>query len=397
MRIDVELVRGLGLLRPPATKVADTSVPPQERERSSRAPSPLPRSPTTFTSEAEAPAAHDEAASPKTEPGAEADPRGVQRSLMARLPTALERVVAGDAMGPRPSLGALAGAAAVMPSPTAVLETTSPPARPPRVAAGVGRESRKVAILDVATARARRAGEAGNSLDGRKRAVATADDGELVLTRGENGALHYDSSHLRATIAEDGTVTFFARPDARPVVGPFGGNGKTAHQNAVGDPTLAEIWPPRREPRSPGMPAGLWEEALLSGDFDVNSTLLRLAGTDPLDVEKRCFLADTQALREQMSQAHRERTVEEALGALDVRLARLIADPSLAAADKKRAVLDLWDDCALDDAGGRRARRVIVAFVRESMPPGSTLAFNDEELAAFNAGRPADECFAPYG
>jgi hypothetical protein len=328
---------------------------------------------------------------------------------MARPPTAFERVVAGDVAGPRPSLGTLAGLAdgATNAGPsTATSEDRAGEARPRGVGRGEG--ERRIVIVSAAESFARGLDDALRSLDGRTRGVADRDDGALVLTRGKDGTLRYASDSLVATIREDGAVDFVAKPDVNVVPGPFGGNGRTAQQNAAGDPTLGEVLPSHLVPphldralqRSGKEGPGLEDLALIalvSGQFDLNAPLLRLAGSDALDDEKRCFLRDTAALREEMADDFRARAAKRSFVELEGRLAGLVADPLLSVADKKRAVLDLWDDCALDDAGGRRARRVIDAFVRESMPPGSTLAFSDEELAAFNAGRPADACFAPYG
>lgn len=75
------------------------------------------------------------------------------------------------------------------------------------------------------------------------------------------------------------------------------------------------------------------------------------------------------------------------------------AGGDISAAERRKLVFDLWDDC-LEEGGGSdygvMARATIVAIVREVFPEGSPLAYGSAELLAMNERRSSRQLFAPY-
>jgi hypothetical protein len=275
----------------------------------------------------------------------------------------------------KPSMETLLGA----------LDEPSKPTTPLRTDNG-----RQIIIVDDDVAVA----ELAESLDGRKLAQGSGDD-SMVLRRQRDGTLRYDAKKLTAVIREDGSVRFFEKLDVAAAPGPFVGNGRTAHQNAVGDPTLAEVLRKWSINELPLEPTAVPTLPLMSGTFDITAPLQRLGGNDPLAHEKRCFLDDTRSLRESIAQEHRTLVEARALHALDQQLAAVLDDKRLNLIAKKRAIFELWADCSLENGGVARHR--IESFVRAHMPRGSALAFSDDELDDLNSSIDAGERFLPYG
>lgn len=172
------------------------------------------------------------------------------------------------------------------------------------------------------------------------------------LRRQRNGSYRYESAAFDAVIAADGTVTF---QDRRGDMGDIG-----------------------------------------SFTFDVGDELMRASGQDPYVAERRWFLAETRSLRDGLADRARADERRAAMSALEERLRRLWADASQPAAARRRAMFDLWDDCAAD-AVGRQARSIVERFIRRHLPAESPDAYSARELRALNASRVSPVPFAPYG
>jgi hypothetical protein len=119
------------------------------------------------------------------------------------------------------------------------------------------------------------------------------------------------------------------------------------------------------------------------------------------------FLVNTATLRARLrAEAQRERE-RRAIAELGDTMRAIWADTSRDAAARRRALFELWDDCA--EAGesaspedvaraeaGAKARRVIEAFVRRTAVPNTANAYSAAELARLNAKRRSTVRFEPY-
>ncbi|UJR87325.1 MULTISPECIES: hypothetical protein [Sandaracinus] len=121
---------------------------------------------------------------------------------------------------------------------------------------------------------------------------------------------------------------------------------------------------------------------------------MRAAGQDPNAAERLRFLDETEELRDRLTDAHAARERAAALPRLRARVRRIWA-ASRPAADRRRALFELWDDASEDDVG-RSAREAIERFVREEFPEGSADAYSDCEIEHLNASRESTGRFAPY-
>jgi hypothetical protein len=130
--------------------------------------------------------------------------------------------------------------------------------------------------------------------------------------------------------------------------------------------------------------------------FDITDAVEHgLMGKPLYPAEKRWFLEQTETFRDQVTRDYRARLFGGAARGLRGKLLAIVGDARLTPADKRARVFALWDDCA-DDEVGTRAQDIVERFVRENMPEGSALAFEQEELARFNARRASRRAFAPY-
>lgn len=140
---------------------------------------------------------------------------------------------------------------------------------------------------------------------------------------------------------------------------------------------------------------------LIGGGFDVTDALMRRHGADPYASKKLRVLDATRDERVQIGERFRKQQLLQATAMMKAAVDRLWAS-NLDVAAKKRALFELWDDCAdtgpaeLVEAGGR-ARAYVVGFVNAVLPPGGAAAFSSEELAQLNAHRQSRAAFAPYG
>ncbi|MCC7384502.1 MAG: hypothetical protein IT384_21825 [Deltaproteobacteria bacterium] len=188
--------------------------------------------------------------------------------------------------------------------------------------------------------------------------IARGPSGPALAPSG-GGTYHYRERGFTADIARDGTVSF----DNNSNVAVGGG-------------------------------------ALLS--FDLTEVVMAAAGEDPFTADKLRFLEETRALRLEMCDRARAEALKESIVDLGHRLRRIWSRSDLPAAERRRLLFDLWDECGETEPGdataqaAAMARTTILAFVRRQLPPGSADAYRPEELLALNERRVSRERFAPY-
>jgi hypothetical protein len=128
--------------------------------------------------------------------------------------------------------------------------------------------------------------------------------------------------------------------------------------------------------------------------FDVNDAIQRSSGQDPYRAEREWFMNETEEVRDRLASRAGERIAREALNGLDDRMRRVWAS-SRAAADRRRALFEMWDECAEDETGAE-ARRRIVSFIRRELAEGSADEFRTDELTRLNRTRTSRARFEPY-
>jgi hypothetical protein len=128
--------------------------------------------------------------------------------------------------------------------------------------------------------------------------------------------------------------------------------------------------------------------------FDLTDAVDSLMKHELYSAEKRWFLDQTVALRDQLADAFRATELARAKRSLERALERIVASAT-SAPHKHDAVFALWQDCG-DDADAASVRRVVEAFVRKRMPEGSDVGFDPAELERLNATRIGMRPFDPY-
>lgn len=189
--------------------------------------------------------------------------------------------------------------------------------------------------------------------------IARAPSGPVLAPSG-GGTYHYRERGFTADIARDGTVSFDNNSNVAVATG----------------------------------------GALLS--FDLTEVVMAAAGEDPFTADKLRFLEETRALRLEMCDRARAEALKESIVDLGHRLRRIWSRSDLPAAERRRLLFELWDECGETEPGDATAqaalmaRTTILAFVRRQLPPGSADAYRPEELLALNERRVSRERFAPY-
>lgn len=214
--------------------------------------------------------------------------------------------------------------------------------------AGLAPAGESVVILSEAEAEARHDGVLGEAARERPELHETA----FVLQPHADGTLTWTSPNFTAIIHADGSVAFSDR--------------------------------------------GAFEVDLehATATFDVNDLIHQAAGSDPFAADREYFFEEAWDVILERTMAAREAERETELRRIPVRCARLWADEAMPAAERRARLFALWDDLSEEEAD-RPARDAVLAFVRESLPPGSAEAFSAEELEALNASRDSIERFAP--
>ncbi len=145
---------------------------------------------------------------------------------------------------------------------------------------------------------------------------------------------------------------------------------------------------------------------LLAGRFDVTDYVMRKTKNDPYASRKLKFLDATRDERVELGKKWRTEQLQQTAMIMKKNLAYAWnASPDLAA--RKRALFELWDEIVepksardqIDEVlaeASRAARKAVIGFIRGHLPAGSTNAYSEAELAAFNAKKQSAATFAPY-
>ena len=133
----------------------------------------------------------------------------------------------------------------------------------------------------------------------------------------------------------------------------------------------------------------------LQGGFDITDAVTRANGGDPYSAERAWFMRHTEALRDQLEDAARARSLVVSMRRLRGRLARVWQDESLSVEQRRRAIFDEW--AIVDESGADSgARALIEQFVRDNLPASDASAYPADELRRLNARRSGASRFAPY-
>lgn len=139
---------------------------------------------------------------------------------------------------------------------------------------------------------------------------------------------------------------------------------------------------------------------LAGGSFGLTAWAMRQAQVgDPYVARKRVLIEATSDERVEIGVTDRERQLARTAELMRRNLIAL-ADRQLPPAELRAALFALWDECAEGDdpAGeaGRRARALVLGWIRGHLPADSVEAFTRDELARFDRMRTSSEPFAPY-
>jgi hypothetical protein len=134
--------------------------------------------------------------------------------------------------------------------------------------------------------------------------------------------------------------------------------------------------------------------------FDVTDAMMRRHGQDPYASAKMKFLDRTRDERVEIGLAFRKDQLAHTAPMMRANIARafvMFTDP----ARQKRALFELWDDCAETGteelvAAGTVGRALVLGTIRTRFPAGSPDAYRPDEIAALSRGRTSKAVFAPY-
>ncbi len=138
----------------------------------------------------------------------------------------------------------------------------------------------------------------------------------------------------------------------------------------------------------------------IRGRFDISDNLMKLAGQDPYAAAKAKIADETREQRLCMARRNQGERQKQALLDLSVKIRRIAAQVDVSAAERRRLVFEIWDECLEESedasAYGAMARATIDAVIREVFPEGTDLASPPAELLAMNERRSSRLPFAPY-
>jgi hypothetical protein len=132
----------------------------------------------------------------------------------------------------------------------------------------------------------------------------------------------------------------------------------------------------------------------VSGKLDITDIVHRKKAGDPYASRKMKLLDETRDERIVIGERFRAQQGARSAELMRRNLERLWArelDPSA----RREALFELWDECGDDDAG-RRARTIVIGWIRARLPRGSEHAFTDDEIADLRARSSSAESFIPY-
>ncbi len=140
---------------------------------------------------------------------------------------------------------------------------------------------------------------------------------------------------------------------------------------------------------------------VIAGSFDLNDALERLAGNDPYLLRKLRLLDRTRAERIRLAETYRRQDLQAAVAALEESLTTLWSYRDWSPQRRRRALFQLWDECAEEGteamrSAGRIARAKVIAFIRRHLPKGSAAGYLPAELESLNQQRESRARFEPY-
>jgi hypothetical protein len=195
--------------------------------------------------------------------------------------------------------------------------------------------------------------------------------GPVLLPDGNGGYRNVRKTFV-ARVSRDGTVNIIDKPNFQSEgAGCVGCDGATK-----------------------GLPG--WQAS-----FDLTDAIMRANGEDPYRYEKQKFLEETFELRTAMAAEDRLDRLEESVRQLPELLDRIWRYDRWSAAERRRVIFTLWDDCAEEGdepilAASAAARRHIIGFIHSRLPADGADAYQATELAELNATRRSAVAFDPY-
>jgi hypothetical protein len=238
-------------------------------------------------------------------------------------------------------------------------------------------------------------------------APRVAPSGELSPSGG--GRHHSDQGTFRVDVARDGSAKITDAPNLRvhvalPSLRDVGNGLSKWAEDPYGDTAvgsrqeLGEYKSASDDTKATG--SKVVGVPLIGATFDVTDALMRRHGQDPYASKKLKVLDATRDERAELGAKYRRDQLGQAPQMMKAAVDQLWHS-ALDVAAKKRALFELWDDCA--EAGvpelveaGQRARAFLVGFVNARLPAGSATAFSRAELAELNGHRRSRVEFAPY-
>lgn len=337
---------------------------------------------------------------------------------IVELPPDFESVAAvPPEVTPRPAPRAAPSAASSAPSPSspAIVATTAaalPPALPeaalpePAPSPRSALSMRNALPTRLVVPDLRKIAESGPA------AVATRAPMSEELEAAGGGTYRAESSGFTAKINRDGTVKISDKRNLNV-------NVALPSPKAIGrglaewykDP-YAQTRDREREAEQGRVPSGAVDDEeeqrkrpktvpLVSGSFDVTDWLMRLSGRDPYFAAKLSLLNRTREVRAQLATEHRTELLRQVVTMVREQAALVWNDATQPAAARRRALFELWDDCAETGEAevvraGKRARVALYGFIRAHANTAGPDAYSAEELAELNRGRRSKQRFAPY-
>lgn len=173
------------------------------------------------------------------------------------------------------------------------------------------------------------------------------------LTPHTDGTLHWQGTGFEAVIHPDGSVSFSDHPDVT------------------------------------------MDFAHGSGGFDITDAIMHGAGQDPYAAEREWFMEHAESTVERLEAQARTQQHAHSLTSVRSQLRTLWDDTGQSASARRRAIFEVWDECA-DGEEGASAREAVIAFIRREIPETSADSYTMIELARLNSSRQSAERFDPY-
>jgi len=192
------------------------------------------------------------------------------------------------------------------------------------------------------------------------------------------GRYHIDRPGFTADVAEDGTVAITDIPAMQ-----------------------AKVLPCLHSKKELRRCADNLQFPLLRVHFDINDWAERMAGNDPYLYEKKKYLDATREERMKMARAALRERLRDAVRAAPALLRELWRDGTVSAAERRRMIFQLWDECAEEGdpdilVASRAFRGTVLAFVRRQLRADGPDAYPAAELEALNKERLSRQRFDPY-